>query len=180
MEVGIMAQNLKAWLAAIPPESEIDGRISEVESELELLRAIKQVRVHAPTAEPAEHGAEPTSPSKPQPASEPDPQNGSLPPEVEALKSRLSPVRIRILRAIFGHRNRATIPDVVAVLGDPDDRDNIASNMQRMVKAKLLSRTGRGTYALTRGAAQLVRSMPEEMPEPASAAGADPQEGRLL
>ncbi len=143
-----MPQDLKTWLGAIPPESEIDGRISEVENELELLRAIKQVRAHAPAAERA--------------APEPEPahENGALPAEAEKLRSRLSPERVRILRAILSHQNgRATIPETVSALGDPNDRPNIASNMQRMVKARLLSRVGRGRYALTPNAAQLIHGL---------------------
>jgi len=169
-----MSQALKAWLKAIPPESEIDGRISEVENELELLRAVKQVHAHGASVE----GAEPTEPAQgveralPESASEPEQQNGTLPPEVEALRSRLSEPRIRILRAIMGHRNRATIPEVAAIL--ETGRDNIASNMQRMVKAKLLSRHGRGSYSLTRPAAQLMHNMDD-----ASSNGAVADEGRL-
>jgi hypothetical protein len=158
-----MPQDLKTWLEAIPPESEIDGRISEVENELELLRAIKQVR------------AQPESASELKPESEPESQNGTLPPEVEALRSRLSAERIRILRAILDHRNgRATIPEVVLIV-DPNDRANIASNMQRMVKARLLSRTGRGRYTLTRGAARLIRSTDDDT----SSNGATANEGVL-
>jgi hypothetical protein len=153
MEVDIMSQDLKTWLKAIPPESEIDGRISEVESELELLRAIKQVRAHSPAAEQAARESEPES----------EDQNGALPADAEALRSRLSTERIRILRAILSHQNsRATIPDVVRALDDPDDRANIASNMQRMIKARLLSRVGRGRYALTTSAAQLIRSLDDD------------------
>lgn len=140
-----MPQDLKAWLAAMPPESEVDGRISEVENELELLRAIKQVRAH--TME----GSAKAGPT--------EAQNGALPPEVEALRSRLSEQRLRILDAIRSQRNgRATIPEVVSAV-DPNDRANIASNMQRMVKARLLSRAGRGRYGLTPGAKQLIQSM---------------------
>jgi hypothetical protein len=147
-------QDLKTWLEAIPPESEIDGRIGEVENELELLRAIKQVRAHS--AAPERTGGEPEA----KPSTESD--DGALPPEVEALRPRLSAQRLRILRAILRQQNgRATIPDVVAAV-DPGDRKNIASNMQRMVKARLLSRAGRGRYGLTPGAKRLIRSMDEE------------------
>jgi hypothetical protein len=144
-----MPKDLKTWLREMPPESEIDGRIGDLESELELLRAIKQVRAHSPAAESSQPQARPEIENK----------NGALPPEVLALRSRLSDQRERILRAILAQRNgRATIPDVVAAV-DPNDRANIASNMQRMVKARLLARVGRGRYGLTPAAKQLMHSI---------------------
>src|ERR1700744_2844831 len=159
--------DLKAWLEAMPPESEIESRISEVENELELLRAIKQIQTHALSSEAERTPPAPTRTEAPQAPS----QNGALPPEVEALRSRLSEPRIRIIRAILDHRNsRATIPEVVNALGDPKDRPNVASNMQRMIKARLLSRVGRGRYGVTPNAAQLVRSLPDDD---------DPDVGRL-
>jgi hypothetical protein len=148
-----MAQDLKTWLEGIPPEGEIDGRIGEVENELELLRAIKQVRAHSPVAD--------RSPEPPPGDTEDALENGKLPADVEVLRRRLSDERIKILRAILRQKNaRATIPEVVSAV-DPNDRDNIASNLQRMVKARLVSRAGRGRYRVTPGAAQLVRSMDE-------------------
>jgi hypothetical protein len=137
-----MTQDLKAWLAAMPPESEIEARISEVEDELELLQALKQVRAHARS------------------------QNGSRPTEakdidLDTLRKRLSTERIAILRVILA-RGEAGASIQQVVQATEGDRTNIASNLQRMVPAELLERAGRGLYAVTPEGQALIRELDGE------------------
>jgi hypothetical protein len=152
-----MAQELRAWVNGIPPESEIESRIDEIEGELELLRvALKQVRAHGGEADKSAPSSEPAAPS----------QNGALSPEAEALRGRLSDARLRIMRAILSQRStKPTIPEIVAAV-DPDDRKNTESNLHRMVTARLLTRAGRGRYRLTPAAAELVRSLDASAGDP--------------
>jgi DNA-binding IclR family transcriptional regulator len=128
----------------MPPETEIEARISEVEDELELLQALRQVRAHA-------RG-----------------QNGSRPTEakdvdLDTLRKRLSTERIEILRAILARGEvGASIPQVVQTT--EADRNNVASNLQRMVPAELVERAGRGLYAVTPGGQALIRELDGERP----------------
>jgi hypothetical protein len=138
-----MTQDLKTWLAAMPPEEEIEARISEVETELELLTTLRQVRSHAR----AQNGEQP-APVEPEQEA----------PSAELLRKRLSPERVPILRAILAAPDkRASIPQIVDAIDG--ERTNIASNMQRMVPAELLAREGRGLYTVTPGAEALIREM---------------------
>jgi predicted transcriptional regulator len=131
-----MTQDLEAWLKQMPPESAIEARIERVESELELLTALRQVRQFARTGgqtEAADAGDEPS---------------------LDELRKRMSPERLRILRAVTRLGKQAGIPAVAKAVNA--DRDNIASNMQRMIGAGLLERVGYGLYAATPGAMKLV------------------------
>jgi predicted transcriptional regulator len=138
-----MTQDLTTWLAQMPPASEIEARINEIENELELLQALKQVRAHA-------SGGNKTAVDN----SEAEPQG----PSPGELRKRLSTERLPILRTILAAADkRASIPQVAQATGG--DRANIASNMQRMVPAGLLIREGRGFYSVTSAAQSLLREM---------------------
>jgi len=139
-----VSQDLTTWLAEMPPEHEIDAKIAEIEGQLELLRAMKQLQ----SRRLGSNGAV-DAPSKAQ----------AIPSE--ALLKRLSPERVEILRAILDRpAGQASIPDVVARV--KGDRNNTASNMQRMISADLLNRVGRGMYQLSEGALELMQQLSEQ------------------
>jgi hypothetical protein len=134
---------MAAWLAGIPPEHAVDERIAAIERELERLKAVKLLFVHTPSRNGDEADSDIAETKK---------------PSVGELRKRLSTERIEILNAIRSQPDsQAAIPSVVTLVRG--DRDNTASNMQRMVSADLLRRIDRGLYVLTSGAEALMREI---------------------
>jgi DNA-binding IclR family transcriptional regulator len=134
-----VAKDFGKWLATMPPPNEqlLEERISDTQSELAFLHALLEkarTRGHQGDDVDSDHKNAPT---------------------LDELRKRMSPERLRIIRTIAKRPNReASIPEVAKALNV--DRDNVASNMQRMVSAGLLERVVQGRYVLTAGAAELL------------------------
>jgi predicted transcriptional regulator len=138
--MAVVTQDFGKWLVTVSSagEKELEGHISDIESNLEILYALlKKARSSGHDGTVARSAAADDAPT------------------VDELLKRMSPERLRIMRAVAKRpKGEALIPEVAKALNV--DRENVASNMQRMVTAGLLERVGPGRYKLTGGAAELL------------------------
>jgi hypothetical protein len=161
----------ESWLAAMPSDAALDERIAELESKIEAVRVLKQLRPVAPTATPAPAPAS-ASASAPAATPAPAPVQNATPeetppaeePEVVEIDPRsLSPERRQIIRVMRDlDKDAPAVAEITRglhLLGVEIDEKNVATNMQRMRGAGLVVRPSRGRYTIVPEALRLVEEL---------------------
>jgi hypothetical protein len=150
--------SLDAWLAAMPPEHEIDERIGHAEAELHKLQLVKQLH--------QERGATRSSSSHANGERRNSNGNGHMQllaaePNAEVNPARLSRERREILKAMLSLSKTEVPTRLVAhrlrLHGHQADDRHVGQNMARMEKAGLLRRVRHGTYSVPPDVAEFVR-----------------------